>query len=33
MNKKAWFKVALRKHLNKHSFYALDEFVMFKNVL
>ena len=23
----------LRKHLNKHSLYALDELVMFKNVL
>jgi len=30
-NKKAQFKVALKRYLNTHSFYSVDEFVTFKN--
>jgi hypothetical protein len=33
MNKKAQFKVALRRYLNTHSFYSVEEFLMFKNDL
>jgi hypothetical protein len=28
MNEKAKFKVALKKYLNTHSFYSVDEFFM-----
>jgi hypothetical protein len=31
MNEKAQFKLALRTYLNIHSFYSVDEFLMFKN--
>jgi hypothetical protein len=30
-NEKAKFKVALRKYLNTHSFYSVDEFLMYKD--
>jgi hypothetical protein len=30
-NEKTKFKVALRKYLNKHSFYSVDEFFMYKD--
>jgi len=32
MNKKAQFKVALKRYLNTHSFYSVEEVLMFKNV-
>jgi hypothetical protein len=32
-NYKAQFKAALRKYLNTHSFYSVDEFVMYKDDL
>jgi hypothetical protein len=31
VNKKSQFKVALKRYLNTHSFYSVDEFLMFKN--
>jgi hypothetical protein len=31
MNKKAQFKVALKRYLNTHSFYFVEEFLTFKN--
>jgi hypothetical protein len=31
MNKKAQFRVALKRYLNTHSFFSLEEFLMFKN--
>jgi hypothetical protein len=31
MNKKAQFKVALKRYLNTHSFYSVEEFPMLKN--
>jgi hypothetical protein len=30
-NEKTKFKVALRKYLNTHSFYSVDEFFMYKD--
>jgi hypothetical protein len=30
-NKKAQFKVALKRYLNTHSFYCVEEFLTFKN--
>jgi HKD family nuclease len=31
VNKKAEFKVVLKRYLNTHSFYSVEEFLMFKN--
>jgi hypothetical protein len=31
VNKKSQFKVALKRYLNTHSFYSVDEFLMFEN--
>jgi hypothetical protein len=31
VNKKAEFKVVLIRYLNTHSFYSVEEFLMFKN--
>jgi hypothetical protein len=31
MNKKARYKVILKRHLNCHSFYSVEEFLTFKN--
>jgi len=31
MNKKAKFKVVLRRYLNTHSFYSVEELLTFKN--
>jgi IS1 family transposase len=31
VNKKSQFKVALKIYLNTHSFYSVDEFIMFEN--
>jgi hypothetical protein len=31
MNKKAQFKVTLKRHLNAHSFYSVEEFLTVKN--
>jgi hypothetical protein len=31
VNKKSQFKVALKMYLNTHSFYCVDEFLMFEN--
>jgi hypothetical protein len=31
MNKKAQLKVALKRYLNTHCFYSVEEFLMFKN--
>jgi hypothetical protein len=31
MNKKAQFKVGLKRYLDTHSFYSLEEFLTFKN--
>jgi hypothetical protein len=31
MNKKAQFKVALKKYLNTHCFYFVEVFLAFKN--
>jgi hypothetical protein len=31
VNKKSQFKVALKRYLNAHSFYSVDEFLMFEN--
>jgi hypothetical protein len=31
MNEKAQFKVALKRYLNTHSFYSVDEFLLSKN--
>jgi hypothetical protein len=31
VNKKSQFKVALKRYLNTHSFYYVDEFLMFEN--
>jgi IS1 family transposase len=31
VNKKSQFKVALKRYLNTHSFYSVDEFLMLKN--
>jgi hypothetical protein len=33
MNKKAQFKVALKRCLNTHSFYSVKEFHMFKKLI
>jgi hypothetical protein len=32
MNEKAKFKVVLKRYLNTHSFYSVDEFLMSKTV-
>jgi hypothetical protein len=31
MNKKAQFKVALKRYLGTHAVYSIEEFLMFKN--
>jgi hypothetical protein len=31
MNEKAEFKVVLKRYLNTHSFYTIDEFLLSKN--
>jgi hypothetical protein len=31
MNEKGEFKVALKRYLNTHSFYSIDEFLLSKN--
>jgi hypothetical protein len=31
INKKVQFKEALKRHLNAHAFYSVDEFLVFKN--
>jgi hypothetical protein len=31
MNKKAQFKVALKRYLNTHSFYSVEKFLTFIN--
>jgi hypothetical protein len=31
INKKAQFKVALKRYLNIHCFYSVEEFLMFRN--
>jgi hypothetical protein len=31
MNEKAQFKMALKRYLNTHSFYFVDEYLLFKN--
>jgi len=31
MNKKAQFKIALKRYLNTHSFYSVEELLTFKN--
>jgi hypothetical protein len=31
VNKKSQFKVALKRYLNTHSFYSVDEFLIFEN--
>jgi hypothetical protein len=31
MNKKAWLQAALNINFSPHSFYTVDEFLMFKN--
>jgi hypothetical protein len=31
VNRKSQFKVALKRYLNTHSFYSVDEFLMFEN--
>jgi hypothetical protein len=31
MNERAQFKVALKRYLNTHPFYSVDDFLMFKN--
>jgi hypothetical protein len=33
INKKAQFKVALKRYLNMHSLYSVEEFLTFKNEL
>jgi hypothetical protein len=33
VNEKAQFKVALKRYLNIHSFYSIDDYLMFRNNL
>jgi hypothetical protein len=32
MNEKAGFKIALKRYLNTHSFYSVDEYLLFKKM-
>jgi hypothetical protein len=32
-NEKAWFKITLKRHLNTHSFYSVDEYLLPKKWL